>query len=99
MGAELIVPVEGVTRGDLDDTWGDARSQGRRHEGIDILAPQGTHVLAVADGRIVKFFQSDRGGHRRSTSSMHANASSIITRTSMRARSGSRKAPTCGRAM
>lgn len=31
--------------------------------GIDILAPQGTQVLAVADGRIVKFFNSVRGGH------------------------------------
>ena len=26
------------------------------------MAPQGTRVLAVADGRIVKFFNSDRGG-------------------------------------
>ncbi len=60
--ARLMIPVEGVTRNDLDDTWGDARSEGRTHEGIDILAPQGTRVQAVADGRIVKFFDSVRGG-------------------------------------
>lgn len=60
--ARLIVPVRGVTRGVLVDTWGQARSEGRRHEGIDILAPRGTPVLAVADGRIVKFFDSVRGG-------------------------------------
>ncbi|MBX9745449.1 MAG: M23 family metallopeptidase [Hyphomonadaceae bacterium] len=60
--ARVVVPVEGVTRRDLQDTWGDARSEGRSHEGIDILAPLGTRVRAVADGRIVKFFDSERGG-------------------------------------
>lgn len=58
----LIIPVAGVVRAQLTDTWGAARSQGRTHEGIDILAPQGTPVLATASGRIVKFFDSDRGG-------------------------------------
>jgi peptidoglycan LD-endopeptidase LytH len=60
--AELIVPVEGLTRADLADSWGHARSQGRSHEGIDIMTPAGTRVHAVADGRIVKFFDSERGG-------------------------------------
>jgi murein DD-endopeptidase MepM/ murein hydrolase activator NlpD len=62
LGARLIVPVRGVVRRDLADTWGDTRSDGRSHEGIDIMAPSGTPVLAVADGRIVKFFDSVRGG-------------------------------------
>lgn len=60
--ARLMIPVEGVTRRELTDTWGDARSEGRQHQGIDILAPRGTRVQAVADGRIVKFFDSVRGG-------------------------------------
>lgn len=60
--ARLMIPVEGVTRADLQDTWGHARAEGRTHEGVDILAPQGTHVRAVADGRIAKFFDSERGG-------------------------------------
>jgi peptidoglycan LD-endopeptidase LytH len=60
--ARLMIPVEGVARDDLVDTWGDARSEGRAHEGIDIMVAQGTRVQAVADGRIVKFFDSVRGG-------------------------------------
>jgi peptidoglycan LD-endopeptidase LytH len=62
LGARLMIPVVGVTRDDLTDTWGHARSEGRAHQGIDIMAAQGTRVQAVAEGRIVKFFDSERGG-------------------------------------
>ena len=34
----------------------------RAHDAIDIMAPAGTPVTAVADGRIVKLFLSERGG-------------------------------------
>ncbi len=58
----LIVPVAGVKPEQLLDTFTDARSEGRSHDAIDILAPAGTAVLAVSDGEISRLFQSDRGG-------------------------------------
>lgn len=58
----LIIPVAGVRPEQLLDTFDDARSEGRLHDAIDIMAPAGTPVLAAADGRIVKLFQSERGG-------------------------------------
>jgi murein DD-endopeptidase MepM/ murein hydrolase activator NlpD len=58
----LLLPVQGITAAQLQDTFTDARSQGRVHDAIDILAAEGTPVLAVADGTIEKLFDSERGG-------------------------------------
>ena len=58
----LIIPVAGVRSDQLIDTFDDARSEGRVHDAIDIPAPAGTPVLAAVDGRILKLFQSERGG-------------------------------------
>jgi murein DD-endopeptidase MepM/ murein hydrolase activator NlpD len=58
----LLLPVQGVTPDQLSDTFDDARGTGRVHEALDILAPAGTPVLAVADGPVAKLFDSKAGG-------------------------------------
>ncbi|HLA63907.1 MAG TPA: peptidoglycan DD-metalloendopeptidase family protein [Rhodothermales bacterium] len=58
----LVIPVAGVRAADLVDTFTAARSEGRSHDAIDILAPRGTPVRAAAAGRVLRLFTSDRGG-------------------------------------
>jgi murein DD-endopeptidase MepM/ murein hydrolase activator NlpD len=57
----LIVPVEGVTKSQLRDTYAEARG-GRTHEALDIPAPRGTAVLSASDGRLMRLFDSKTGG-------------------------------------
>ncbi|WP_296495136.1 M23 family metallopeptidase [Rhodoferax sp.] len=59
---QLLIPVAGIDVSALKDTFNDGRSPERRHEAIDILAPTGTPVFAVADGTIAKLFNSKPGG-------------------------------------
>jgi len=62
-GGILAVPVTGVTRSALADSWEDPREGGvRQHHGTDIMAPGGTVVMAAAPGTIEKLFQSAAGG-------------------------------------
>ncbi len=58
----LAIPVVGVKADQLTDTFDQARSNGRRHDAIDIMAAEGTPVIAAADGTIEKLFFSDGGG-------------------------------------
>lgn len=59
---KLLIPVVGVKPEQLMNTYDDARSEGRVHNAIDIMAAGGTPVVAVADGDIVKFHDSAAGG-------------------------------------
>ena len=58
----LTIPVRGIDRGKLVRSFHDARTGGREHDALDILAPRHTPVVAVEDGTIAKLFLSKLGG-------------------------------------
>lgn len=58
----LTLPVQGIDRAELRDTFSELRGRSRRHEAIDVLAPRDTPVLAVEEGEIAKLFLSAAGG-------------------------------------
>ncbi|HUG46562.1 MAG TPA: M23 family metallopeptidase [Sphingomicrobium sp.] len=61
--AGLAIPVAGVQVDELVDTFTQARAGGaRRHDAIDIMAPEGTPVVAAAPGTIDRLFDSQGGG-------------------------------------
>jgi peptidoglycan LD-endopeptidase LytH len=59
----LTIPVEGVSANKLVRSYHDARTGGREHEALDILAPRNTPVVAVEDGTVAKLFFSKAGGN------------------------------------
>ncbi|HUF99147.1 MAG TPA: peptidoglycan DD-metalloendopeptidase family protein [Ilumatobacter sp.] len=48
----IICPVVGSSA--YGDTWGAPRSGGRRHQGVDMLAPTGTPLQAVVSGSVTQ---------------------------------------------
>ena len=56
----LAVPVEGIVRSQIAQTYGSDRSGGRSHEGVDIFAPRNTPVIAAAPGYV--FWSAENQG-------------------------------------
>jgi peptidoglycan LD-endopeptidase LytH len=59
--ASLGMPVAGVDPRTLHSSFSQTRG-GHIHEALDIMAPRGAEVLAVAGGNVVKLFTSKPGG-------------------------------------
>jgi murein DD-endopeptidase MepM/ murein hydrolase activator NlpD len=58
---QLVIPVQGVTRSQLRDTYAEARGN-RTHEALDIPARRGTPVISAMDGKLMRLFNSKTGG-------------------------------------
>lgn len=59
-GSGLACPIEGPRS--FADTWGAPRSGGRSHEGVDMMSPGGTPLVAMEAGR-VEFKTNNLGGN------------------------------------
>ncbi|MGI8774990.1 MAG: murein hydrolase activator EnvC family protein [Actinomycetota bacterium] len=57
----MYCPVGGATS--FVDSWGDARSGGRSHQGVDMMAARGTPQVAITSGTITYAGYSSLGGN------------------------------------
>ena len=58
---KLSFPLKGYDPARLRDTFDESRGR-RKHEALDIMAPRGTPVVAVDDGRVARLYRSGAGG-------------------------------------
>ncbi len=59
---QLAMPVEGVSKNQIANTWQAPRGNDRLHQGQDIFAPQGTPVLSATEGYIANIGENSLGG-------------------------------------
>ena len=56
------MPVMGVTKRQIANSWGFPRSGGRSHQGVDIFAARGTPVLSATEGIVTRVGTNELGG-------------------------------------
>ena len=60
--AAVRIPVMGVTKREIPNSWGFPRSGGRSHQGVDIFAQRGTPVLSATEGIVIRTGNNELGG-------------------------------------
>ncbi|MEO8193232.1 MAG: M23 family metallopeptidase [Gemmatimonadales bacterium] len=61
--ATVQIPVMGVRKKQIPNSWGSPRSGGRSHRGVDIFAPSGTPVLSATEGIVFRVGTNRLGGN------------------------------------
>jgi murein DD-endopeptidase MepM/ murein hydrolase activator NlpD len=60
---ELRIPMQGIEKRKIADTWGEPRPGGRSHEGVDIFAKRGTPVFSATEGYVLRRGYGELGGN------------------------------------
>jgi len=61
--APIMIPVRGISKNDIEDTYGAYRSDERNHEGLDLFAARGTEVRNCCKGIILYTGRDVYGGN------------------------------------
>lgn len=59
---KLAMPVDGVEKEAIANTWHAPRDGFRLHEGQDIFAPRGTPIFSATDGYVARIGENSLGG-------------------------------------
>jgi peptidoglycan LD-endopeptidase LytH len=60
--AKIFMPVAGVTKKQIANTWQAPRGSNRRHEGQDIFAKRGTPIYSATRGYVYNIGENNLGG-------------------------------------
>jgi peptidoglycan LD-endopeptidase LytH len=60
--AKIFMPVSGVTKKQIANTWQAPRGSNRRHEGQDIFAKRGTPIYSATRGYVYNIGENNLGG-------------------------------------
>ena len=60
--SEIVMPLEGVSKKQVANTWKAPRGKDRLHEGQDIFAPRGTPIYSSTEGYVYRIGENALGG-------------------------------------